>query len=448
MAAATADHRCVKTEDHAVAAGHSVDLARWQEAFEVLMGRIAGRFARVEPRRRVRQLVLGLLSDLPRKNCWTIAEWAGEATPDGMQHLLGRAKWDADLVRDEVRDYVVDHLHDDQAVLVVDETGDVKKGEHTVGVQRQYTGTAGRIENSQVAVYLVYASGRGHAAVDRELYVPRSWISQPDRCRAAGLGDQTAFATKPELAARMIGRFLDAGHRAPWVAGDEVYGGNPKLRSALEERGASYVLAVARTHEVPTRAGKFRADTLAKKLPKRAWQKLSAGAGAKGHRFYDWAVIDLAHPGPGSHQLLIRRNRSTGELAFYRCYSPCPVPLTELVRVAGSRWRVEEFFQSGKGLAGLDEHQVRRFASWSRWVTLAMLAHAFLAVVRADEHARHPGPTDLIPLTCNEIRRLFTTLVVRPVRDAAHRLGWSHWRRRHQAHAQASHYSRQAANQA
>ncbi|MGW7449616.1 IS701 family transposase [Kitasatospora sp. NPDC054795] len=412
------------------------------------MGRIAGRFVRVEPRRRVRQLVLGLLSDLPRKNCWTIAEWAGEATPDGMQHLLGRAKWDADLVRDEVRDYVVDHLHDDRAVLVVNETGDVKKGLHTVGVQRQYTGTAGRIENSQVAVYLVYAGRSGHAAVDRELYVPRSWTDQPDRCQVAGLGDQTAFATKPELAARMIGRFLDAGHRAPWVAGDEVYGGNPKLRVTLEKRGVGYVLAVARTHEVPTRAGKFRADALAKMLPKRAWQKLSAGAGAKGHRFYDWAVIDLAHPGPGSHQLLIRRNRSTGELAFYRCYSPRPVPLTELVRVAGSRWRVEEFFQSGKGLTGLDEHQVRRFASWSRWVTLAMLAHAFLAVVRADDHARQPEETGLIPLTCNEIQRLFTTLVIRSVRDAAHRLGWSDWRRRHQARAQACHYRRQAANQA
>jgi SRSO17 transposase len=412
------------------------------------MGRIAGRFARVEPRRRVRQLVLGLLSDLPRKNCWTIAEWAGETTPDGMQHLLGRAKWEADLVRDDVRDYVVEHLRDDHAVLVVDETGDVKKGAHTVGVQRQYTGTAGRIENSQVAVYLVYAGRRGHAAVDRELYIPRSWTSEPDRCRAAGLDQETEFATKPELAARMIGRFLDAGHRAPWVAGDEVYGGNPHLRAALEKRGCGYVLAVARTHEVPTGAGKFRAEALAKKLPKRAWQKLSAGAGAKGHRFYDWAVIDLIRSAPGSHQLLIRRNRSTGELAFYRCYSPAPVPLTTLVKVAGSRWRVEETFQSGKGLAGLDEHQVRRFASWSRWVTLTMLAHAFLAVVRADEHARHPTSAGLIPLTCNEIQRLFTTLVVRPVHDAAHRLGWSHWRRRHQARAQASHYRRQAANQA
>jgi hypothetical protein len=185
--------------------------------------------------------------------------------------------------------------------------------------------------------------------------------------------------------------------------------------------------------------------TLAKKVPKRAWQKLSAGAGAKGHRFYDWTVIDLADPRPGSRQLLIRRNRSTGELAYYRCYSPAPVPLTMLVRVAGSRWRVEEFFQSGKCLAGLDEHQVRCYTSWSRWVTLAMLAHAFLAVVRAAEHAHHPGPGELIPLTCNEIQRLFTTLVVRPVHHAAHRLGWSNWRRRHQPRSQAGHYRRQAA---
>ncbi|MCP3770718.1 MULTISPECIES: IS701 family transposase [unclassified Streptomyces] len=411
------------------------------------MSRIAGRFARVEPRRRVRDLVLGLLSDLPRKNCWSIAEWAGEATPDGMQHLLGRAKWDADTVRDDVREYVVEHLHDDDAVLVVDGTGNVKKGTHTVGVQRQYTGTAGRIEYAQVAVYLVYAGRRGHAAVDRELYIPRSWTCDPDRCRAAGLGEDTIFATKPELAARMIGRFLDAGHRVGWVAGDEVYGGNPKLRAALEERQVGYVLAVACSHEVTSDAGKFRADALAAKVPKRAWQKLSAGAGAKGHRYYDWAVIDLAEPCPGSHQLLIRRNRTTGELAYYRCWSPAPVPLATLVRVAGSRWRVEETFQAGKGLAGLDEHQLRRFTSWSRWVTLAMLAHAFLAVVRAHEHARDLAPNGLIPLTCNEIQKLFTTLVVRPVHDVAHLLGWSDWRRRHQARAQGSHYLRQAANQ-
>ncbi|MEV5989338.1 IS701 family transposase [Streptomyces sp. NPDC052051] len=411
------------------------------------MGRIAGRFARYEPRLRAGRLVLGLLSDLPRKNCWTIAEWVGEASPHGMQHLLCRAAWDAEAVRDDVREYVVEHLHDEGAVLVVDETGDVKKGIHTVGVQRQYTGTAGRIENSQVAVCLVYAGARGHAAVDRELYIPRSWTGDPDRCRAAGLGEDTVFATKPELALRMIERFWDAGHRVGWVTGDEVYGGNPRLRAALEERGIGYVLAIACSAEVPTGAGRFRADALVKKVPKRAWQKLSAGRGAKGQRFYDWAVVDLVAPTPGSHQLLIRRSRTTGELAYYRCYSTEPVLLTALVKTAGSRWRVEETFQAEKGLAGLDEHQVRRYRSWTRWVTLAMLAHAFLAVVRADEHARSPAPDGLIPLFCNEIQRLFITIVVQPRHDLAYRLAWSHWRRRHQQRSLTSHYQRQAASQ-
>ncbi|GAA1898109.1 IS701 family transposase [Streptomyces sodiiphilus] len=364
-----------------------------------------------------------------------------------MQHLLCRASWDADAVRDDVRDYVVEHLRDEAAVLVVDETGDVKKGRHTVGVQRQYTGTAGRIENSQVAVYLVYAGERGHAAVDRELYVPRSWTGDPDRCRAAGLGQDTVFATKPELARVMIERFLDAGHQVGWVTGDEVYGGNPTLRAALEERGLGYVLAVACSSEMTTRAGTFRADALARKVPKRAWQTLSAGPGAKGQRFYDWAVVGLADPTPGHRQLLIRRNRTTGELAYYHCHSPEPVSLTTLVKVAGSRWRVEETFQSEKGLAGLDEHQVRRYPSWIRWVTLAMLAHAFLAVVRADEHARRPATNDLVPLSCNEIQRLFITLVIQPLHNAAHRLGWSDWRRRHQQRARTSHYRRQATSQ-
>lgn len=232
------------------------------------------------------------------------------------------------------------------------------------------------------------------------------------------------------------------------MAGDEVYGGNPQLRTALEERTTGYVLAVARTHEVTTGVGKLRADALAKKLPRRAWQKLSAGAGAKGQRFYDWAHIDLPSTAPGHRHLLIRRNRTTGELAYYRCYSPRPVPLTTLVRVAGSRWRVEEAFQAGKDLASLDEHQLRRYTSWSRWVTLAMLAHAFLAVVRAEEHQLRPGPDGLIPLTCNEIQRLFIALVARSVHEADHWLRWSIWRRRHQARSQASHYQRQAATSA
>lgn len=250
------------------------------------MARIAGRFSRVEPRRRAGQLLLGLMADLPRKNCWTIAEHAGDTTPDGLQHLLGRAKWDADLVRDDLRAFVLEHLADDQAVLVVDETGDLKKGNRTVGVQRQYTGNAGLIENAQVAVYLTYTSRHGHAAVDRALYLPKSWTSDPERCQQAAVPKDLLFATKPQLALQMIERALDAGVPTAWAAGDEVYGDNPKLRAALERRQLGYVLAVSSTHRVPTPAGPQRADHLTKKIPKPAWQKLSAGrgVGTTGHR--------------------------------------------------------------------------------------------------------------------------------------------------------------------
>jgi SRSO17 transposase len=222
-----------------VAAGHSLAPARWQAGLEELLGRVAGRFGRVEPRRRARAFVCGLLADLPRKNCWTIAEHAGDPNPDGMQHLLARAVWDHDAVRDDVRAYVVEHLGDPEAVLVADETGDLKKGTTTVGVKRQYTGTAGRIENAQVAVYLVYASSAGHALIDRDLYLPRSWIDDPARCQAVGVPDQVGFATKPALAKAMICRALDAGVPAAWVAGDEVYGVNPPSGPSWKPAGSA-----------------------------------------------------------------------------------------------------------------------------------------------------------------------------------------------------------------
>jgi SRSO17 transposase len=429
-----------------VAACHSVDPDRWQRGFDDLMGRIAGRFVRVEPRRRVRSFVLGLLAGLPRTNCWTIAEHAGEPSPDGMQHLLARASWDADAVRDDLRGYVVDHLADPGAVLVVDETGDVKKGTHTVGVQRQYTGTAGRIENAQVGVHLVYAAEHGHAFIDRALYLPRSWTADPDRCRAAGVPDDAAFATKPALAREMIARALDAGTPAAWVAGDEVYGNDPRLRADLHTRQIGYVLAVACDHHVTTAAGKRKAVDLVDRLPARVWARHSAGIGAKGHRVYDWALLDITEPGtPGRHSLLVRRSIRTGELAFYRCYTPTPAPLATLVTVAGRRWTIEESFQAGKGLAGLDEHQVRRWTSWHRWTILAMLAHAFLAVMATAARAETPAPQGLIALTANEIRHLFTSLVHRPLHSTMHVLGWSRWRRRHQARARECHYRRQTA---
>ena len=433
-----------------MAAGHSLDPASWQAGLEELLGRVAGRFPRVEPRRRARALVQGLLSDLPRKNCWTLAEHAGDPNPDGMQHLLARAVWDHDGVRDDLRAYVVEHLGDPEAVLVVDETGDLKKGTQSVGVQRQYTGTAGRVENAQVAVYLAYASDAGHALIDRELYVPRGWIEDPDRVRAAGAPAQVGFATKPALAKAMISRALDAGVPAAWVTGDEVYGADPGLRSELETRGIGYVLAVACDHPVVAGGSTWRADGLLKRVPVRAWQQVSCGRGAKGHRYYDWAFIRLddraGHPGgqTGQRWLLVRRNRKTGELAFYHCWTPRPVLLATLVRIAGRRWSIEERFKTGKGLCGLDQHQVRRWRSWYRWTTLAMLAHAFLVVAAVTQRARDPAPSALISLTCNEVQHLFAALVATPTSDPTHRLGWSAWRRRHQARARTYHYRRQA----
>ncbi len=220
----------------ALAAAHRVDPGRWSDGFGALLDRIAPRFARYEPLRRAGSLMLGLLSGLDRKNCWTIAEHRGDATPDGLQHLLSRAKWDADAVRDDLRGYVAEHLGDEAGILVVDETGDVKKGVHTVGTQRQYTGTAGRIENAQVAVYLTYAVPRGHALIDRALYLPKSWTNDPGRLERAGVPADVAFATKPALAQQMILAALDAGVPAQFVAGDEVYGSDSKLRTALEQR--------------------------------------------------------------------------------------------------------------------------------------------------------------------------------------------------------------------
>jgi SRSO17 transposase len=281
-----------------VAAGHSIDPTRWQAALQELLDRIAGRFARVEPRRRASAFVRGLLADLPRKNCWTISEHAGDPSPDGMQHLLSQAVWDADAVRDDVRDYVIDHLADPEAVLVIDETGDLKKGTATVGVQRQYTGTAGKIDNAQVAVYLVYAAPAGHAVIDRELYLPKGWIADADRRAAAGVPEQIAFATKPELARVMLERAL-AGHvPAGWVTADEVYGGNPRLRSWLETHQMPSVLAIRCAEVLQPRWGPpTTATALAQQIPPERWLTINAGDGVKGRRWYAWTQVELATDG-------------------------------------------------------------------------------------------------------------------------------------------------------
>jgi len=364
------------------------EVQAWAAGLDALHARIAGRFARAEPRRRVLAYLRGLLGNVTRKNGWQLAEHAGERTPDGMQRLLATADWDPDRVRDDLRAYVVERLGDPGAVLVVDETGFLKKGTTSVGVQRQYSGTAGKVDNCQLGVFLAYASPRGRAMIDRELYLPESWTDDPARCRAARVPEQVGFRTKPQLAQLMVARALDAGVPASWVTADEVYGGSPALRGWLEDRGVWHVLAVKCTEPLavdgPQGPMRQSAEQLAAAVPATQWIACSAGHGAKGRRLYDWTRVELATPAAAgmARWLLVRRSRRDGELAFYACYGPAATPLIGLVRVAGTRWAVEEGFQQAKGEVGLDHYEVRKWPGWYRHVTLALLAHAFLAVTR------------------------------------------------------------------
>jgi SRSO17 transposase len=365
------------------------EVRAWAAGLEAMHARIAGRFARAEPRRRVLAYLRGLLGNVTRKNGWQLAEHAGERTPDGMQRLLSTADWDPDRVRDDLRAYVVEHLGDPSAVLVVDETGFLKKGTTSVGVQRQYSGTAGKVDNCQLGVFLAYAGGKGRALIDRELYLPERWTDDPERCRAARVPEQVGFRTKPQLAQLMLERALDAGVPAAWVTADEVYGGSPTLRDWLEGRGLWHVLAVKCTEllavDGPQGPMRQSAAQLAAGVPAEQWIACSAGHGAKGRRLYDWTRLQLAAPAAAgmARWLLVRRSRSDGELACYACYGPAATPLVGLVRVAGTRWAVEEGFEQAKGEVGLDHYEVRRWPGWYRHITLALLAHAFLAVIRA-----------------------------------------------------------------
>ncbi len=287
------------TKDLVAAVGARVTVGDWVEQFEVGFAYIAGRFGRVEPRRQARAFLLGLLSDVDTRTCWQLAEQAGDRTPHRMQRLLGEAVWDADKVRDDVRDYVVDKLGDPGAVLILDDTGDLKKGTASVGVQRQYTGTAGRIENAQVAVFLAYASRHGYTLIDREVYLPRSWTDDPARCAAAGVPEHVRFATKIALARRMLTRAADAGVPAAWATADEFYGGDRGLRRDLQARGMGYVLAVAKSHRVTASpaVGPQRVDQITAVLTRPAWNRQSAGEGAKGPREYDWAWVVITPSG-------------------------------------------------------------------------------------------------------------------------------------------------------
>jgi SRSO17 transposase len=369
-----------------------VDVAGW--VLGGLDAVLAPWFARAGTRLAGQQYVRGLASLVERKNSWQLAEHAGHASPDRLQRLLASAAWDEAGVREDVRGWTVGFLADAQAVLVADDTGFLKKGRRSAGVQRQYSGTAGRIENCQIGVFLAYAASAGRALIDAELYLPASWTDDRQRCLAAGVPDEVGFATKPELARAMIERVVTAGLPFGWVAADEFYGDNPGLRGWLEDQRIRYVMAVSCDHAVPTVAGPVRADALAAD-PALRWRRMSCGAGAKGPRLYDFAEIGTASP---AHRLVVRRNISTGELGYFWAHAPAEATLADLVRVIGMRWMVEECFQAAKGQVGLDHYQVRSYRGWYRHVTLALAAHSWLtvtAMLATGQRGNPRGPTPL-----------------------------------------------------
>jgi SRSO17 transposase len=387
-------------------------VAAWARDLDALLARLAPYFPRTEPRRQVAAYLHGLLSPVERKNGWQMAEAAGETTPYAMQHLLGRAVWDAEAVRDEVRMYVVEHLGAAEAVLVVDETGFLKKGTHSVGVARQYSGTAGRIENCQIGVFLAYASPRGRAFLDRALYLPRDWAEDAGRREAAGVPPDIAFRTKPHLARAMLEGAFDAGVPAAWVTGDEVYGGDRRLRVWLEDRRVAHVLAVKCTEPLWAATARGPAQVTAAALAAgalaAAWQRLSAGDGAKGPRRFDWvrvAIRPLADP-DWDYWLLARRSLSdASDLAYYVCFAPAGTILAELVRIAGMRWTIEDGFAAAKGEVGLDHYEVRRWDGWHRHVTLCLLALAFLVTTQTRANAVGRPPPSRSSLAAFRARR-------------------------------------------
>jgi SRSO17 transposase len=337
--------------------------------------------------------VRGLLGPVGRKNGWQLAEYAGHGTPDGLQRLLASCRWDPDEVRDDIQAYVAENLGCPDGVLIVDDTGFLKKGVTSAGVQRQYSGTAGRTENCQIGVFAAYASAKGRALVDRELYLPKSWTSDAARCRAARVPDSRGFATKGELARAMILRALASPLPVAWVTGDCAYGQEWRMRRTLEEAGVGYVLAVPKSQQVHAVG---RIDWAIAQAPDEAWERVSCGDGAKGPRVYDWAaarlpaIPDFDGDRP-THQRWVMARRSLArpaEIAYYLAYAPNGTTVADLVRIAGARWAIEEAFQAAKNECGLDQYEVRRYPGWYRHITLAMLAHAFLAAVAAAEIER------------------------------------------------------------
>lgn len=413
-----------------------------------LLGRVAGCFPRRETRQTAAEMVSGLLMELEDYNCWTIAEALGHSGPHRLQHLLSRAVWDEQQVLQRAADWAAGRLDDGDAVLIVDETADAKSSTDAAGAARQYSGTLGGIALCQVAVTLTYASGRGHALIDRALYLPQARAADEEHRELAGIPEETMFATKPELADELLERAHQRGIRAAFVTGDEVYGGR-ELRRAIRSRGMGYVLAVRANTTFTLGPGRaVKAAGAVKLIPDGAWQRLRTGPGTKGARHYDWAMLEItADDTPddqdnGHSLLLIRRHRYTRTLSFYRCWTPAPVPLPRLIAIAQTRWRIEEDHQLSKQTTGLDVGQVIRWKSWHRWSALCLLAYTYLAVTAACRATgTDPAPElELIPLTIPELLRLLRGPVIpQPRRDPAHRNRWSAWRRHHQYQARQAH---------
>lgn len=372
-------------------------VTEWADQFGSLCDRLAGCFGRRDLRRRVRGYLRGLLGRVSRKNMWQLAEYLGDETPHGLQRLLDRAVWNADTVRDVLVGYAREGLlgDDESGVLVVDETGFLKKGVKSAGVQRQYSGTAGRIENCQIGVFLALAISNRHALIDRELYLPKVWCDDDDRRDEAAIPPDVTFATKPQLARRMIARALSVGLRPQWVLADEAYGSDSKFRRFLESKKQPYVVCIRCDLRLWTQsAGRQRVDTIIADKPISEWFRHSVGDGAKGPRLYDWTAQRFGQPTEDglTHWLLARRSiKKPNEIAYYFCLAPADTTEPGLAVAAGRRWAIECCFETAKQETGLDEYEVRSWHGWYRHITLSMLAMAFLAVLRSEAHAAPPN---------------------------------------------------------
>jgi SRSO17 transposase len=367
------------------------DLDEWHSELNALFVRMGQLFYRPESRNHAEQYIRGLLAPLERKNGWTIAEYVGESEPKALQRFLNVSPWDVERLLDLNRDYVMEHLASPAAILVADPTGFAKKGTKSVGVQRQYSGTLGRIDNCQIATFLGYVTPEhDRALIDRRLYLPEeSWLSDPGRCAEAGVPPGTLFKTRPQQVIEMIEAARAAAVPFAWFTADEEFGQNPGLREYLEKAGISYVMAIPKnTKYTDTNGEDAHIQQHAMKLKPNAWQRRACGIGTKGYRVYDWALIESSQP---FHQYMIRRSIDDGELAYYHCHNPNRSGFGELVKVAGSRWPIEECFGSAKNEVGLDEYQVRKYNAWHRHITLAMLTHSFLTITAHQAKKGGPG---------------------------------------------------------